>query len=71
MALAHASQPSLPATPLRPVKRSTPADLPALTNLYRQNPESAFSADLFPQAVYFGITKEITSSPRAELHALG
>ena len=55
MALAHASQAPLPATPLRPVKRLTPADLPALTNLYRQHPESAFSANLFPQAVYFGI----------------
>lgn len=58
MALAHASQPSLPAMPplpLRPAKRLTLDDLPALCNLYRLHPESAFSADLFPQAVYVGI----------------
>lgn len=36
------------------VKQLTVSDLPALMNLYMHYPESGFSADLFPQGLYFG-----------------
>jgi RimJ/RimL family protein N-acetyltransferase len=42
-------------TPARGVQRLAPADVPALTELYQQNSESAFSADLYPGAVFFGV----------------
>jgi RimJ/RimL family protein N-acetyltransferase len=37
------------------VKQLTVSDLPALKELYAENPGSGFSADLFPQGMYFGI----------------
>ncbi len=37
------------------VTRLTSSDLPALKELYRQNPDSLFSADLFSQGLYFGV----------------
>jgi RimJ/RimL family protein N-acetyltransferase len=55
MAITSGSQLSLPAPCPRPVQRLTPADLPALQALYSRHPESAFAAELFPQALYFGI----------------
>jgi RimJ/RimL family protein N-acetyltransferase len=42
------------AVPPRPVRQLALSDLPALKNLYAQHPESAFSADLFTQGLYFG-----------------
>lgn len=41
-------------TPHPSVKQLTTLDLPALKTLYAQNPESAFSADLFTKSLYFG-----------------
>lgn len=40
--------------PHQSVKQLTVSDLPALTDLYASNPESAFSADLFTEGLYFG-----------------
>jgi len=55
MAITSASQLKLPAPSPRPVQRLTPDDLPALQALYSRNPESVFAAELFPEALYFGI----------------
>jgi len=54
MAITSTSWRSLRAVPHRPIKPLTVSDLPALKNLYTQHPESGFSADLFPQGLYFG-----------------
>jgi RimJ/RimL family protein N-acetyltransferase len=54
MALTSTSWQSLIHAPHRPVKQLTISDLPALKDLYTQHPESAFSADLFTQGIYFG-----------------
>lgn len=54
MAITSSSWQSLIHVPHRPVKRLTVSDVPALKNLYSLHPESAFSADLFPQGLYVG-----------------
>ncbi len=54
MAITSTSWRSLHAVLYRPVKQLTLSDLPALKNLYRQHPESGFSADLFTHGLYFG-----------------
>lgn len=41
--------------PHRPVKQLDGSDLPALKKLYLQHPESAFSAPLFSQGLFFGV----------------
>jgi GNAT superfamily N-acetyltransferase len=46
----HAQTPVLPQL----VKHLAISDLPALKNLHMHHPESGFSADLFPQGLYFG-----------------
>jgi GNAT superfamily N-acetyltransferase len=40
---------------LRPIRQLNVSDLPALKHMYTRYPESGFSADLFPQGLYFGI----------------
>jgi ribosomal protein S18 acetylase RimI-like enzyme len=55
MAVTRVAVRPLPFAPPRPVKRLALADAPALTALYQQNSESTFSADLFSQALYFGV----------------
>lgn len=55
MAMTSISALSFHAKPRRSVQRLTIADLPALKNLYMQNPESVFSADLFTQGIYYGV----------------
>jgi GNAT superfamily N-acetyltransferase len=55
MAITSTSWQSLKSLPHHPVKQLTVSDVPALKNLYTQNPESGFSADLFTQGLYFGI----------------
>jgi RimJ/RimL family protein N-acetyltransferase len=54
MAITSTSWRPLATVPSRSVKQLTVSDLPALKHLYAQHPESGFSADLFPQGLYFG-----------------
>lgn len=54
MAITPGQSQPLNYTPHPAVKQLTIADLPALKTLYAQNPENAFSPDLFTQALYFG-----------------
>lgn len=54
MAITSTSWQSQTSVPPRPIKHLTVSDLPALKNLYTRHPESAFSADLFSQGLYFG-----------------
>ncbi len=54
MAITPTSWQPLHAARHRPVKPLGLSDVPALKNLYRQHPESGFSADLFAQGMYFG-----------------
>ena len=51
-------------------RQLTPTDLPALKSLYAQYPESHFSADLFPSALYFGIYEGEHILAAAGTHAL-
>jgi ribosomal protein S18 acetylase RimI-like enzyme len=55
MAISSASWRPAPFASARPVVRLDLSDVRALTELYRRHPESAFSADLFPYALYFGV----------------
>lgn len=55
MAVSEAAWRAVSVTPPQPVKRLAHADLSALAALYTTHPESAFSADLFPRALYFGV----------------
>ena len=55
MAITGASWRSVPAAPPHPVVRLTASDVPALTDLHRRDPESAFSAELFSRALCFGV----------------
>ncbi len=50
---APATLATMPAPP-RPVRRLTPADLPALNALYAEHPDSVFSPDLFAEGLYVG-----------------
>ena len=54
MAITSTSWHPQASVPPRSVKQLTVSDLPALKHLYTQHPESGFSADLFPQGLYFG-----------------
>jgi RimJ/RimL family protein N-acetyltransferase len=54
MAISSTSWRFLTAVPHRPIKHLSVSDVPALKHLYTQHPESGFSADLFPQGLYFG-----------------
>lgn len=54
MAITPGSLQPLISIPQYPIQRLTMADVPALKNLYKQHPESIFSADLFTQGIYFG-----------------
>lgn len=53
MAATPEAPPARQSTP-HPVKRMEIADLPALSNLYQQDPEIPFSASLFSDGLYFG-----------------
>lgn len=57
MAIPSSSQQSLiqTYTPLQPVKQLSMADVPALGSFYAQHSETPFSADLFRQAIFFGV----------------
>ncbi|PWT74411.1 MAG: hypothetical protein C5B60_06730 [Chloroflexi bacterium] len=70
MAVTRAIFRPLASAPPRPVKRLALADVPALTALYKQNPESTFSADLFSQALYFGVYDGETMVAAGGTHAL-
>jgi RimJ/RimL family protein N-acetyltransferase len=48
-------QPIPTAASAPPVVRLAPPDVPALSDLYSRHPESAFSAELFSEGLYFGI----------------
>jgi ribosomal protein S18 acetylase RimI-like enzyme len=54
MAITSTSWRSQTAVPPGPIKHLTVSDVPALKHLYTHHPESGFSADLFPQSLYFG-----------------
>ncbi len=54
MVLTSTSWRSYTSVPPRPIKHLTVSDLPALKQLYAHQPESGFSADLFPHGLYFG-----------------
>jgi RimJ/RimL family protein N-acetyltransferase len=56
MAIMDTSWRPTPAPPSAPpIMRLAPPDVAALSALYGRHPESAFSADLFPQGLYFGV----------------
>ena len=55
MAITCASWRPAPSASPRPVVPLELSDVPALTELYKRHPESAFSADLFPRALYVGV----------------
>jgi len=55
MAITSATWRPAPSASARTVVRLQLSDVPALTELYRRHPESTFSADLFPHALYFGV----------------
>lgn len=57
------------ATPL-PVRRLTPADVPALEKLYAHHPENHFSADLFTEGLFFGIAEGEHMIAAGGTHAL-
>jgi GNAT superfamily N-acetyltransferase len=54
MAITPASWHPQPSVSPRSVKHLSVSDLPTLKSLYAPYPESGFSADLFPQGLYFG-----------------
>lgn len=56
--------------PSQSIKRLTSADLPALQNLYGQNSENTFAADLFPQGVYVGVYERERLVAAGGTHAL-
>lgn len=55
MAISSNSWRPLHTMPPRPIKHLDLSDVSALKNLYGQHPESAFSADLFTQGLFFGV----------------
>ena len=59
MAITSTSWQSPTSVPPRTVKQLTVSDLPTLKNLYMQQPESGFSANLFTQGLYFGDRKSV------------
>lgn len=70
MAVTSTSWRPVPSALPRPVKRLALADLPALTALYTQHPENLFSADLFSQALFFGVYDGETLVAAGGTHAL-
>jgi ribosomal protein S18 acetylase RimI-like enzyme len=52
------------------VVQLAPSDVPALNDLYSRHPESAFSADLFSEGLYFGVRDGDRIAAAGGTHAL-
>lgn len=54
----------------QPIRQLTQADLPALQQMYDQQSEVVFSAELFPQSLFFGASDGARMSAAGGTHAL-